>query len=183
MTQIDITNEYFEWLYNLVSENRFGENISYRKLLMRLHDIEFKCLIPMDLNRADDGMYLRYRFAIAKGYEDSADIIIDILDQPCSVLEMMIALAVRCEEDTMDDSLIGNRTGQWFWGMIVNLGLGSMNDRKFDKKNVDSVIDKLLNREYNHDGRGGLFTIKNCADDLRTVEIWTQLCWYLDSIT
>ena len=37
-------------------------------------------------------------------------------------------------------------------------------------------------REYAPDGRGGLFTIRNCEEDLRKVEIWYQLCWYLDTI-
>lgn len=45
-------------------------------------------------------------------------------NRPCSVLEMIIALAIRLEEHIMDDPDIGNRTGQWFWDMIVSLGLG-----------------------------------------------------------
>ena len=36
-------------------------------------------------------------------------------NKTCSVLEMMIALAIRCEEHIMDDPDVGNRTGQWFW--------------------------------------------------------------------
>ena len=82
----------------------------------------------------------------------------------------------------MDDTLFGNRTGQWFWGMIRNLGLSPMNDSNFDAEFVDDVIARFLNREYEPDGKGGLFTIKNCDHDLRTVEIWRQLSWYLGSI-
>ena len=183
MTGIDVTNEYFEWLYNLVSENRYSEHISYRKLLMQLHDTEFKYLIPNDRNRAEDGVDLRYRFALSQGYRDSSRTIMDILDKPCSVLEMMVALALRCEEDTMDDTAFGDRTAQWFWGMIVNLGLGGVTDKRFDKRVVNGIITRFLNREYEENGKGGLFTVKNCARDLRTVEIWVQQCWYLDSIT
>jgi hypothetical protein len=94
---------------------------------------------------------------------------------------MMVALASECEE-TMDDPNVGDRTGQWFWGMIVNLGLGSMADYNFDYDYVDGVIQRFLNREYEPNGRGGLFTIRNCTEDLRTVEIWSQLCWYLGTI-
>ena len=83
----------------------------------------------------------------------------------------------------MDDPRIGDRTSQWFWGMIVNLGIGAMNDDRFDEKYVDEVIERFLNREYEPDGRGGLFTVKNCDTDLRNVEIWYQLCWYLNGIT
>ena len=39
----------------------------------------------------------------------------------CSVLEMMVALAICCEETYMDNPNIGNRTGQWFWNMVKNI--------------------------------------------------------------
>jgi hypothetical protein len=136
----------------------------------------------MDQNRAEDGLSLRYRFALDNGYEDNPDYILDILDGPCSVLEMMVALALRCEE-VMDDAHIGDRTSQWFWGMIVNLGLGAMYDDLYDRQLVDEIIDTFLDRNYDPDGKGGLFTILNCERDLRDMEIWQQLCWYLNTIT
>ena len=167
-----VNNDYFEWLYNLV------HGIHYRRLLIELHSIEFRYSIRMDANRADDGVRLRYRYATQKGCEEY----VDYLNGPCSVLEMMVALAIRCEEDIMDDPSYGDRTGQWFWHMIVNLGLGSMTDDRFDKRYVRERIDIFLDREYEPNGKGGLVTIKNCKHDLRTVEIWYQLNLYLDSI-
>lgn len=152
---------------------------------MKLHSVEFTYIIPRDSNRADDGINMRYRFVISHGYEyeDIYDTVMEALDGPCSVLEMIIALAIRCEETIMDDPDIGDRTGQWFWSMITNLGLGSMTDERFDRDYVERVIDIFLNREYEPDGKGGLFTIRHCDQDLRDAEIWHQLCWYLDSIT
>ena len=180
MTQKDrINDEYFEYLYQLIDAKRFARSVSYRKLLMRLHDIEFTYFVPYDDNRADDGIQLRRRFALTRNNMSLANYI----SGPCSVLEMMVALAVRCEETIMDDALMGNRTGQWFWGMVHNLGLSPMTDSKFDKRVVDDIITCFLNREYEPDGRGGLFTVKHCDYDMRTVEIWCQLSWYLDSIT
>ena len=174
-----INDEYFEYLCELVDTIRFARQNSYRKLLMHLHNIEFTWFVPNDDNRADDGIQLRRRFAL-----DRDDISLQrYLNGPCSVLEMMVALSVRCEEGTMDNTDYGNRTGQWFWGMINNLGLNSMRDSNFDRNYVDDVIARLLNREYEPDGKGGLFTVKHCSHDLRTVEIWTQLSWYLGSIT
>ena len=149
---------------------------------MHLHNTEFRYVIPRDQNRADDGIDLRYRFAMEKDSECPVDVIMDILDGPCSVLEMMVALAIRCEETIMDDASIGDRTSQWFWGMINNLGLGSMVDDRFDRKIFERVIERFLEREYSPDGKGGLFRIRDCHRDLRDVEIWYQLCWYLDSI-
>lgn len=173
-----INDEYFEWLCELVNAKRFSRRTSYRKLLVHLHNIEFTWFIPKDDNRADDGIKLRRRFALIQNDEELADYI----HGPCSVLEMMVALALRCEENIMDDAALGERTGQWFWGMIVNLDLSSMSDSKFDRDYVDDVIARLLNREYEPNGKGGLFTVKHCDYDLRTVEIWRQLSWYLGSI-
>ena len=40
----------------------------------------------------------------------------------------------------------------------------------------------FLNRQYEADGRGGLFIVRNSRFDLRTVEIWYQAMWYLDEV-
>jgi hypothetical protein len=178
----EIINEYFEWLYDIVCGEEYSKEFSYRKLLTRLHDTEFRYLLKPDQNRADDGIDLRYRFIWKRGYDDRYDQIMDILAGPCSVLEMMIALSIRCEENIMDDPNIGDRTAQWFWGMVINLGLGSMMDGRFDRDFVDESLDTFLDRRYAPDGTGGLFTIDECDRDLRSVEIWNQLCWYLDNI-
>ena len=172
----------FEWMCKLIHEKSYSEPFSYRKLLRRLHDIEFSYLIPMDQNREEEGIDVRDRYSRIADPEYSFEVNIHDMYDTCSVLEMMVALAVRCEE-TMDDPHMGDRTGQWFWGMIKNLGLGSMTDGRFDIDYVNYVVRRLLERDYEPDGKGGLFTVRNCDIDLRDVEIWYQLCWYLDSIT
>lgn len=180
MTIRQIEEEYFNWLYDIVCTDRYSKQISYKKLLMYLHDTEFRYLLFKDGARAEDGISLRYRFACDRPDIIDADL---YLEGPCSVLEMMIALALRCEENIMDDPLIGNRTAQWFWGMVTNLGLGAMYDSRFDIDRVEEAVTRLLERKYKRDGRGGLFTVRDCSVDLRDIEIWIQLCWYLDSIT
>ncbi len=172
-----VNNEYFEWLCELIDISRFAKSVSYRKLLIHLHNIEFTWFIPHDDNRADDGIQLRRKYGLYR--EDVT--LSRYITGPCSVLEMMVALAFRCE-GYMDDTQMGNRTGQWFWGMIHNLGLSPMIDSKFDIDYVDDIIARFLNREYEPDGKGGLFTVKHCTQDMRTVEIWCQLNWYLGSI-
>jgi hypothetical protein len=181
MTRNELNNEYFEWMYQLVCNEKYSKRLSYRKLLGHLHSVEFTFTIGMDANRAEDGIDLRYRFGYERQYE-SPVITTYLDDQFCSVLEMLTALAIRCEEHIMDDPDVGNRTGQWFWNMIVNLGLGSMNDVKYNKDYVDSVISRFMNRKYKRNGEGGLFTVKHCKYDLRTVEIWYQMCWHLDDV-
>lgn len=182
MIEHGINADYFEWLYEGMCGDRYSKNVSYRKLLERLHSINFRYTIPNDRNRASDGKNLRYSFAVAEGCEDNPEMITEYLEGPCSVFEMMVALAQRCES-VMDDPKIGDRTGQWFWGMIANLGLNGMTDNRYDEQYVNDVINRFLDREYKSNGRGGLFTIRNCEYDLRDVEIWYQLCWYLDTIT
>lgn len=172
-----VRNDYFEWIYELMCEERYANDISYRRLFTRLYDTEFLYLMPIDKNRAGDGEALRWRFALVRGL----DYIPDSLNGSCSVLEMMVALALRCEETIMDDTRYGNRTGQWFWDMIVSLGLGSMYDSNFDERYVDKAILRFLYREYEPDGKGGLFTIKNCDVDLRELEIWDQLNLYIEA--
>lgn len=176
----DIKDDYFKWLYDLMCHDRGSKKISYKRLFRFLHSAEFTYTIFRDKNRAHDGIDLRYRYARSLGYD--SDYFADYLEGPCSVLEMMIALALRCEETIMDDPRFGDRTTQWFWGMISSLGLNGMDDSRFDHKYAYSVIERFLRRDYEPNGKGGLFTIKNCDRDLRDVEIWYQLNWYLDTI-
>lgn len=183
MTRDEISNEYFKWMYSLVCGERSSEHVSFKKLLLRLHNTEFTYLILKDSNRVEDGLDLRRRFALLTGDRRLPDIIMDILDGPCSVLEMMIALAIRCEETIMDDPEYGDRTTQWFWGMISSLGLGGMTDVNFNRFETDEKVQTFLTRSYAANGKGGLFTIRHCDFDLRHVEIWTQLLWYLNSIS
>lgn len=176
MTRDELINRYFDWMYQLVVDDRYSK--SYRKLFVRLHDTEFTYTIPMDGNRAEDGINLRYRFGHEQHYSD-AMVASFLDDRPCSVLEMMIALSIRCEEHIMDDPDIGNRTGQWFWSMIASLGLGSMYDKRFDRDYVDDVLSRFLIRDYARNGEGGLFTVRQSGQDMRSVEIWYQMFRYL----
>lgn len=181
MTRSELNSEYFDWMCQLVCNRRYIGGLSYQKLLRFLHNIEFNYTIEMDGNREEDGIDLRYRFGYENSYEHA--MISSYLDnRPCSVLEMMIALSIRCEEHIMDDPDIGNRTGQWFWDMIENLGLREMTDARYSEDYAEDVIQRFLDRRYKRNGEGGLFTVKHCRRDLRIVEIWYQMCWYLDEI-
>lgn len=173
-----INNEYFEWMYDIACANRLPGDISYRKLFAHLHNTEFRYYMDRDSGRYDDGLDLRYEFGYKCGIKDAERYI----EGPCSVLEMIVALAIICEERIMDNVLYGDRTSQWFWNMITNIGLGAMDDSNFDRKYVDQVVDRFLERRYKPNGEGGLFTINNADRDLRDVEIWWQLCWYLNNM-
>lgn len=172
--------EYFNWLCDKIFYNI--TEIEHYKLVNHLYNFTFIPSIEMDNNREDDGKQLRYRFG--RECEIPSSVILRSLDteDTCSILELMVALALRCEETIMTDSEFGDRTELWFWNMINSLGLSDMNDRSYDEKHVDMVLDSFNDRRYNRNGEGGLFTIPKIREDLRNVEIWYQMCWYLDTL-
>lgn len=174
-----IQNLYFDWMVRLVCDGKYSRKLSWRKLFRLLHETEFIYILEMDANRADDGIDLRYRFAYEHNY-DWYDVEDTFEDRPCSVLEMMVALAQRCEEHITDDPDSGNRTGKWFFEMIDSLGLSDMDDDHFDKIAAADILIQFMRREYLPSGQGGLFTITDTSYDMRTKEIWYQMMWYLN---
>ena len=181
MTKEELNDEYLEWMYNIVCDDNYADT-TYHYLFACLYDIEFIYVMPMDASRAEDGVDLRYRFGYDRGYDQT--LIASYLDDhPCSVLEMMVALSIRCEEHIMDNPDLGNRVGQWFWTMIVNLELGEMTDSKFDVDYVENQVCRFMYRDIERDGKGGLFRIHNPRRDMRTADIWYQLNWYLSETT
>lgn len=174
-----IVNNYFKWLCNLVCTEEVDGKY-YNKLFAKLHGREFVWLIPIDENRAIDGIGLRTRFADENNIKLNESLY--PLDGPCSVLEMMVALSIRCDIDVMYDPNLGERAGDWFWCMISNLGLFKMDDGNFDNRIVELIINKLLDRTYGRNGEGGMFLIRNAKRDLRKVDIWYQMLWYVNSL-
>lgn len=170
MTMNSFDYDYYNWLCGHVT----SPNHPYKRLLKHLHDVYFFYTIPADANREQDGIDLVRRYNIENNLPDY------YTPDHCSVLEMMIALAIRIEEQLMSDSSEGDRTGQWFWGMITNLGLAGMSDDRYDKGMVDNCLSIFLNRMYCSDGQGGLFTVKDSIYDLTEVEIWMQASWFLN---
>lgn len=182
MRDYELEKRYFEWLYNLVCNDGYVKELDYQELLFHLYRTNFVFFIDHDENRSYDGISLRYYF----GNEVNADReqierVLD--DRPCSVLEMLIALALRIENELMSDPDYGDRAWKWFWKMMTNMNLGGMTNERFDKDYVDRVIERMLARKYESNGRGGLFTIANCKEDLRKVEIWMQMNWYVNSMS
>lgn len=177
----DILNNYFKWLCGLVKAPSH-----YKKLLLFLHDTDFQYRMARDSNRYEDGIDMRYQFGIATG-ESQRLIALALDNKSCSMLEMMVALADRCEEQIMSDSELGDRTGNWFWFMVDSLGLSDMTNDNFDKEYCIFVVNRFIEREYSQNGDGGLFRIdvrdkNNMIVDLRDYEIWYQATWYLNSV-
>lgn len=176
MTEKEVKNQYFRWLCRFVYD---GSNspTKYDDLLRCMHDIPFVVVNPRDENRCADGTDLRYRFGVENNVP--LPVISTVLDiSACSFLEMLIALSLRCEESIMTNTDFGDRTSQWFWNMVVNLGLGKMTNEHFNEQETRNIIFRFMNREYGPNGEGGIVRVYDHGD-LREVEIWYQVMWYL----
>ena len=180
MSYTELNKRYFNWMLDVIQYDVYvNSEESFVKLLNFLNNVTFNYIVPMDGNRYDDGINLRYRFSYEENIPDY--IIANKLDlKPCSVLEMMVALSLRAEEHIMDDPDIGYRAGEWFWDMIASLGLNDMDDTNFDNDYVRNVVNDFLYRRYEPNGKGGLFTLKYPDEDLRNMEIWYQMNRYLN---
>lgn len=180
MTYNHIEKRYLGWLYDLVCGPEVETEPSYRLLISELYNYTFEPIInEMDTPRLIDGDNLRYRFGDEQGYEK--EVIEDCLFlYPCSVLELLVALASRFEDQIMDNTTFGDRTSLWFWIMITNLGLNEYTDERFDPDAVRRILYIFVNRQYNRDGSGGnIFVFKNRTQDIRKIDIWYQMCWFI----
>lgn len=167
---------YLAWLIDKIADEE--KKLTYNELFHILHTIDFKWSIVRDVNRSLDGLSLRYRFSCEMNYDP--EYVDDILDFRCSVLEMMVALSLRCEETIMSNPEYGDRTKEWFWIMIDNLKLTKCKDGRCDLEYVERRVQLMMDRKYGRDGSGGaLFVVPNPEEDMRKTEIWYQLNWYL----
>lgn len=180
----DIAQKYSDWLYELAlgETSRRYRHCSYHRLLMFLMNESFIPTMENDEHRRLDGLDLRYQFA------DMFDIPYEKIDDTfrrteCSMLEMMLALAIKMEQQIFDDASYGDRTGQWFWDMVVSLGLSGMNDQQFNEKKALEVLDRFDRREFSYSGEGSLFSLKNPTQDMRELEIWYQMqLWVRENV-
>lgn len=183
----DISRRYFSWLCDVVTAGRRQYKTQYSSLLWFLHTVDFTYTMDRDGNRYEDGIDMRYRYGKTINEASQRVIALELDAKPCSMLEMMVGLSCRCEEQIMSNSCYGDRTGKWFWDMIGSLGLLWATNNKFDPTKCNRIIKRFLNREYEPTGRGGLFSVEVVDNygnvvDLTTQEIWFQAMWYLNSI-
>lgn len=171
-----IEEDYFVWLCDSITDEDFNPS-RYQSLLRKLYHTTFRWVMENDENRASDGLDLRDVFAMTTN-KDIYGVRMS-LSFPCSVLEVMVALAKRCENQIMEDLLVGPRVGRWFLVMLTSLGLSREYDDLYDENYTDYIIDGFLDRKYERDGDGGLFRVVGTQVDLRDLEIWYQMNLYL----
>lgn len=177
MTMSQERNRYFLWLSKRVAGRGCPQDgLSF---LADLHGIPFYWLIEKDANRASDGVRLRdYYMNEMHLYTDEED------TAPCSLLEMLIALAERMNFNLpTSENLI--RTSEIFWDVFIRnlrLEVYGEQDRYLERKRNHNghIIRIFLDRHYMPDGKGGLFPLNKPRKDQTNVEIWYQMMAYLD---
>lgn len=139
--------------------------------MRQLYTKEFVWFIPNDDNRVEDGRELRHEFLDEQEFDDVDP---DWMGLGCSMLEMFIGLSRRLAFQTESEPRV------WFWHLMDTLDLRICNDKSnYAQKRVDDILSVVIWRNYEPDGRGGLFPLRTPAQDQRRVEIWYQLAAYL----
>lgn len=182
----EVRKEYFQWLCGLVGVST--PDHSYWLLATELHKKEFYWSVPNDDDRAADGKQLREDFFDETNYRckdcnlRAGYNCLDCLDGPCSIFEMLIALAIRMEF-ILSDSSREEQTAKYFWDFIRNLGLESFTDEDFFDRtgpfSLRIILEKFLERNYTSKGDGGIFPLKRPGKDQRKVDIWYQMSAYI----
>ena len=170
--------KYYRWLVGLVCDRYHAKY--YTHLLDDLYEREFYWSIGLDEDRAIDGINLRDRFL-----DEHKSKTVPPMDEPCSVLEMMAALAIRMEREVRGTNSDYDGTSDWFWGMIVSLGLDRNDDGNYDADLTDAVLETFLERRYKRDGKGSLFTCLEAESngiDMANETIWKQMNLYISEL-
>lgn len=169
-----ILDSYYEHLVRIIDpENEHG---NYSKLLDRLfHARYFHKYGSNDKNRAVDGEDLRKKY---DGY-----LPIDFKEGfPCTVLETMVALAVRIEVDIMGEPG-DDHPERWFWAMVNNSGLRVLTNDQFDDDLFETTIFDILAHGFDEQGNGSFFPLKaKPGRDARQMELWQQAnAWLIEN--
>ena len=162
-------NTYIHWVLKDklgLTEKECRDNAH---IVLTLTNVEFVWRHPMDENRAIDGLELRDDFEYETGeYLDHSS----GLPSKCSMFEMLAALAIRCENQLMRNSLLGDRTSKWFFEFLDNLGILNC-----DERDVDHIVDVCHDFM---DGRKDMFPLKKRGIKQKNEQIWKQLMAYLN---
>lgn len=197
----NIKEAYFDYIYTIsgLGVNDKNESLSKREFGNLLNEIQFTFVNPKDDSRAADGTALRYSFAMTMrdayfseiDFDEYKECVKKALNGPCSVLEMMVALAQKIENIAADPDY-PDRTSMWINKMICSLGITGYQHSYIQKhpewkETVRGVVEKANNREYEPNGKGGYFhIIPNTEEeknvDVRELTIWNQAMMYLNTI-
>lgn len=162
--------EFLIWRCQIQKLTRFG------RLFEILHHVDFEWELERDENRESDGVDLRDEYDIPDGFDEKTEEA--FYARRCSVLEMLIGLAIR-----VDDEFIGDPAEEhpeiFFMEMIENLGLDKFKGNRYTESDVIKIVNRWMHRDFERNGRGSPFPVKKSRRDQRKLEIWDQMNTYI----
>lgn len=168
-----LDEQYLTWLYARIgSVKEIRPSKKYWSLARQLFTKEFVWIIPNDDNRVEDGRDLRYRFLHDRTERPDED----WMSLGCSFFELVLGLAQRLSFEAEGDPR------DWFWELLGNVGLAGYDDANINaisSPQIDEIMDRIIWRTYDFDGRGGFFPLKEPQEDQREVELWYQISAYI----
>lgn len=174
MSEESLDERYLSWLYSQVASVKTrARSRTHWNLLRQMHHTIFVALVSHDENRIADARDLKYEF-LAEAEDEQGDL--NWMRSPCSMLELFIILSRQLAFEMDDDAK------PWFWHLIETLELEQFNDREYDEHSQEVVaeaLDRVIWRQYEPSGQGGLFPLRSPYGDQREVELWYQLNAYL----
>lgn len=132
-----VIEAYKKYLKNIIVD---GEFCCYDILLERLDLIPYE---PNRLNtdRYEDAEQLRIDYGVDNNIKE---VLSYFEDTPITVFEVLVALSIRLEKKVVPNNKKGDRTSQWFWALINDIGLGKQDDNHWDLNIIDKVIKEWM---------------------------------------
>lgn len=175
MSEGTLDDRYLEWLYAKFAATRNRNPArSYWNIARQLYRKRFVYYVGNDMNRAMDGLELRYEFIHETG---ETEIDMTWMELECSFLEMLVALSHRIAFETDGDP------AAWFGTFLENLEIVRYTDDIYEvsvAEEINEAVDRVNNRTYSYEGVGGLFPLRNADRDQRGIEIWYQMSDYIN---
>lgn len=181
-------DSYYSWL---CSESGISG-----ELAILLFETDFRWVddIPDDENRGKEALSLRERYAehltmnddevFTKEIRKNIDLIVKNLLGPPSLFEVLVSLAR--DMDGMLNLESKPQVPVYFARLMSNAGFDHYDDEDYDHRPEKvmgywkKLIDRILDRTYSEDGKGGLFPLKHPKSDQRKRSLWNQLNDWVD---
>lgn len=165
---------YLRWLYGQVAiVDEQDESLTYWSLFRQMFTTKFLWLVPRDENRLEDGKALRNVFLREQGLS-RREVDPAWIDIECSFLELVMGLSNHLEFEA------GGTVPYWFWKLLENIDLRGFHDAvDYPEDVVEGIIYSVMFRQYNRQGEGGFFPLKEPCEDQRGIELWYQLSAYV----
>lgn len=165
----DAVKNYLRWLCDDVGL----DYNNYSNLVSTMLTYVFNDTVDNDINRTWDAIANR------EDFEHEYDVEVDIGDNDSAgILEVLVVLSRRAA-DIMYDANNEDQTEYYFDIMMRNLGLYKYDNDHYDHHKVSNILHIFNNRMYDRYGHGSIFVVNNPPGDMKDVEIWSQLNWYL----